>query len=72
VVGRNATLTEHFNRLPPHPNGDVWLIVSSIFEDPPYLNAPLYLSTNFKNEPDGSKWNPTPRVTDPPGSTCKK
>jgi hypothetical protein len=63
----NATLTEHFDRLPPHPNGDVWLIVSSVFEDPQYLTATLYLSTNFRKEPDGSKWNPTPCRTDPPG-----
>jgi hypothetical protein len=63
----NASLTEHFDRLPPQPNGDVWLIVSSVFEDPQYLNAPLYLSTNFKKEPDGSRWHPTSCTTDPPG-----
>ena len=62
----NATLVEHFDRLPPHPNGDIWLIVSSILEDPTYLNGPLYLSTQFKREPDGAKWNPTPCRTDPP------
>ncbi len=62
----NATLTEHFDRLPAQPNGDIWLIVSSILEDPQYLTQPLYLSTNFKKEPDGAKWNPTPCVTDPP------
>ena len=55
----NASLTEHFDRLPcPSPNGDVWLIVSSILEDPTYLNQPLYLSTQFKKEPNGAKWNP--------------
>jgi len=62
----NATLVEHFDRLPPHPNGDIWLVVSSILEDPTYLNGPLYLSTQFKKEPDGAKWNPTPCRTDPP------
>jgi len=62
----NASLVEHFDRLPAHPNGDVWLIVSSILEDPTYLNGPLYLSSQFKKEPNGAKWNPTPCRTDPP------
>jgi hypothetical protein len=62
----NASLSEHFDRLPTHQNGDVWLVVSSILEDPTYLNAPLYLSTQFKKEPNGAKWNPTPCKTDPP------
>ncbi len=62
----NASLVEHFDRLPTHPNGDVWLVVSSILEDPTYLTAPLYLSTQFKKEPNGAKWTPTPCNTDPP------
>jgi len=62
----NASLLEHFDRLPTHPNGDVWLVVSSILEDPTYLTAPLYLSTQFKREANGTKWNPTPCKTDPP------
>jgi hypothetical protein len=62
----NASLLEYFDRLPAHPNGDVWLVVSSTLEDPTYLTAPLYLSTQFKREPNGAKWNPTPCKTDPP------
>jgi hypothetical protein len=62
----NATMTLHFDRLPAAPNGDVWLIVSTILEDPAYLTQPLYLSTHFKKEPNGAKWNPTPCRTDPP------
>ena len=62
----NASLSEHIDRLGAlSPNGDVWLVVSSILEDPTYLNAPLYLSTQFKKEPNGAKWNPTPCRTDP-------
>ena len=74
----NASLTEHFDRLPMPPNSpgnpgsDVWLVVSSILEDPQYLNGPFYLSTHFKKEPDGSKWNPTPCKTDPPGQVRSK
>jgi hypothetical protein len=62
----NATFAEHYDRLPASPNGDSWLVVSSILEDPAYLNGPLYLSTHFKKEPNGAKWNPTPCHTDPP------
>jgi hypothetical protein len=62
----NATLVEHFDRLPAASNGDVWLIVSQILEDPTYLTQPYYVSSQFKKEPNGAKWNPTPCRTDPP------
>jgi hypothetical protein len=61
-----ASITEYFHRLPPHPNGDVWLHVVTIIEDPKYLTQPFYTSTHFKLEPNGSKWNPTPCRTAPP------
>ena len=54
------------------PNGDVWLVVSSMLEDPTYLNGPLYLSSQFKKEPNGAKWNPTPCRTDPPAQPRTK
>jgi hypothetical protein len=66
----NASLAEHIDRLP--AGADTWLIVSSVLEDPTYLNQPLYLSTQFKKEPDGAKWNPTPCKTDPPSVPRKK
>ena len=62
----NASIVENFDRLPPHPNGDVWLLVVTTVDDPKYLSQPFYTSTHFKREPDGSKWNPTPCHTDPP------
>jgi len=62
----NASLVEHIDRLPATSNGDVWLIVSQIIEDPVYLTQPLYLSSQFKREANGAKWNPTPCRTDPP------
>src|SRR5262249_37461147 len=65
-ASENATLTTHLDRLPASANGDVWLIVSTVLEDPQYLTQPLYLSTQFKKEPNGAKWNPTPCRTDPP------
>ena len=63
----NATITEYFDLVPPLPNGDQWFVVSTTVEDPRYLNEPFLTSTNFKKEPDGSRWNPTPCRTDPPG-----
>jgi hypothetical protein len=55
----NAVLTEYFDRITT-PNGEQWLIVTAIVDDPLYVNPAFVVSTNFKQEPDGSKWNPTP------------
>jgi hypothetical protein len=62
----NATITEYIHRLPQHPSGDNWLLVVTVIEDPKYLTQPFYTSTQFKMEPDGSKFNPTPCKTAPP------
>ena len=67
-----ASITEYFHRLPPYPNGDEWLHVTTIVEDPKYLTQPFYTSTQFKREPDGSKWNPTPCATVPPLPIAQK
>jgi hypothetical protein len=61
-----ALITEYMHRLPPHPNGDEWLHVTTIVEDPRYLAEPFYTSTHFKREADGSKWHPTPCATAAP------
>jgi hypothetical protein len=53
----NATMTEYFETHTA-PNGDRWLVVTAIIEDPQYLNSPYVTSTNFKKLPDGSTWNP--------------
>jgi hypothetical protein len=62
----NATITEYFHRLPRHPNGDEWLHVLQIVEDPKYLVQPFYTSTHFRLEADGSKFKPTPCETAAP------
>ena len=61
-----ATITEYFHRLPAHANGDEWLHVTTIVEDPRYLTQPFYTSTHFKRESDGTKWTPTPCATPAP------
>jgi hypothetical protein len=61
-----ATITEYMTRLPEAPNGDAWLHVLTIVEDPRYLNDAFYTSTHFKREANGSRWNPTECRTAPP------
>jgi len=55
----NATVTEYFD-IAPHPNGGQILLVTTIVDDPQYLNQPFITSSQFKKEADGSKWDPTP------------
>jgi len=57
--GANAVLTEYFNVLGPEDNGDRWLVVTTIVQDPQYLNTRFFTSTHFKKLPDGSSWHPT-------------
>jgi hypothetical protein len=55
----NARVTEYFNRVS-EPNGDSWLIVTTMVEDPQYLNARFVTSSHFKKIADDSPWKPTP------------
>ena len=54
-----ATVTEYYDLLN-EPDGEQWLLVKTIVEDPQYLFEPFITSTNLKKEADGSKWSPTP------------
>src|SRR5512143_366702 len=62
----DAKITEYIHRLPAAPNGDVWLHVVTIVDDPQYLSEPFYTSTMFKRESNGAKWHPTECRTPPP------
>lgn len=53
----NARVTEYYNRVN-HENGDSWLIVTTMVEDPQYLTARFVTSSHFKKVPDGSAWSP--------------
>ena len=55
----NATVTEYFD-VAPHPGGGELLVVTTVVDDPRNLLRPFVVSSHFKKEPDGSKWNPTP------------
>jgi hypothetical protein len=54
----NAVLTEYFSRAD-EANGDSWLALESIVEDPQYLDQPFITSTPFKKQADSSGWHPT-------------
>jgi hypothetical protein len=54
----DAILTEYWDVYT--RNGDRWLVITTSVNDPTYLQQPWLTSPNFKKEPDGSKWDPTP------------
>ncbi|PYR69256.1 MAG: hypothetical protein DMF88_06690 [Acidobacteria bacterium] len=58
----DAWVTEYFDLSPLPGNGQL-LIVTTVVEDPRYLRQPYILSSHFKKEADGSKWDPTPCTT---------
>jgi hypothetical protein len=55
----NAVLTEYFNRIT-EENGDEYLVVTTIVDDPMYLNQTFVTSTHYKKLPDAAGWSPTP------------
>lgn len=55
----NAVITEHYDLLK-ESNGDSYLLVTTLIEDPQYLTRPFQRSTHFKKQADASGWDPTP------------
>jgi len=60
--GENAKVTEYFDLspLPGAAQGGQLMVVTTIVDDPKYLLQPFIVSSQFKKEADGSKWDPTP------------
>jgi hypothetical protein len=56
---QNAAVAEYFD-IAPLPNGGQVLLVTTIVDDPQNLQQPFIVSSQFKKEADGSKWDPTP------------
>ncbi len=61
----SALLTEYFDILTEHHldaahNGEQWLVLTTIVEDPQYLQIPWLSSLHFRKEADGAKWDPQP------------
>jgi hypothetical protein len=51
------------------PDDGMWLIVTTVVNDPEYLTQEFVLSSQFKKEPDVSKWSPRPCDIPPPPVT---
>ncbi len=54
----NAVLSEYYNTFK-EPNGDQWLIITTLVDDPLYLQQPFITSSHFKKQADGKGWDPT-------------
>ncbi|NOT27364.1 MAG: hypothetical protein HOP16_14830 [Acidobacteria bacterium] len=55
----DTVYTEYWDVLT-ETNGDRYLVVTNVVNDPQYLQAPFMTAIHFKQERDGSKWDPTP------------
>ncbi len=53
----HAVVTEYFNRTD-EPNGDQWLVITTVVEDPQYLTSRFARSSHFKKVSD-TPWTPT-------------
>ena len=58
-VSDKAVVTEYLD-IVPAPDGSEWLVVRTSVDDPTYLSGWYIVSSQFKKEPDASKWSPTP------------
>ena len=54
-----AVVTEYYDRTN-EPNGDTWLVITTIVNDPTYLNQEFITSTHFRKQADATGWNPQP------------
>jgi hypothetical protein len=59
---QNAQITEYFSKVT-HPQAGEWFVVTTVVDDPTYLTQQFVTSSNFKKEPNDSKWNPSPCKT---------
>jgi hypothetical protein len=55
----NTVLTEYID-LQSGPRGATWITITTIVNDPKYLAQEFITSTDFRKEPDGARWKPTP------------
>jgi hypothetical protein len=57
--GEKARMTEWFTAVD-EPDGNSYLLVTKILEDPQYMSGPWVRTVQFKKQPDANGWNPTP------------
>jgi hypothetical protein len=54
-----AVLTEYWDLLKDR-QGQQWIVITTLVDDPTYLQVEWVTSLTFRKEPDGSKWDPSP------------
>lgn len=54
----DQTTIEDSYRVIDAPNGDRWLIITTVVNDPVYLQQDYITSSNFKYEENGDNWDP--------------
>jgi len=54
----NTALTEYYTRTD-ESDGTSYLIITTMVDDPQYLQQTFVTSTHFKKEADGAKWSPS-------------
>ena len=57
--GGSASLLEYVD-LFREPNGAAMIVWTAVVDDPVNLETPYIISSQFKKQPDGSAWDPTP------------
>jgi hypothetical protein len=57
--GTHTRLLEHYQTFQ-DPTSKTWFDVTTQVDDPEYLMAPFITSSDFRHEPDDSKWAPHP------------
>jgi hypothetical protein len=55
----NTILTEYYDVVRER-DGGLWLVITSVVQDPLYLREPFIITSQFKKQSDASGWDPTP------------
>ena len=58
LYGSKTHVTEYSQTFVVPASGRTWFDVTTVVVDPQYLLAPFITSSDFRKEPDGSKWSP--------------
>lgn len=58
-VSENATVTEYVD-LFADPNGNDWVVFTTIVHDPEYLNTDFITSSHYRRDNDRGAWDPRP------------
>ena len=53
-MARTRTMTEWFTTVS-EPDGNTYLLVTKILEDPQYMNGPYVRTVQFKKQPDATR-----------------